>query len=426
MAVHTPRSNRSALAVTLVLFIFLCVSMITAVMGPIFPALKSDFNISNTVTALFPFTFYMAYAVVSIPAGLMTERFGQKKMLLSAFAFAATGSLVVISFPRLAVVLIALFGIGCAMAMLQVVINPLLRAAGGEEHYSFFAVMGQLVFALGGMLSPQLYSLFVTALEYREQPGLVLTLLNAWVPESMSWVSMYCLFLVMCLLLLIAVWVVRLPRVGLTADQRIGRLSLCLGLLKNKTVVLFMLGIMAYIGSEVGITTSMSLFLQTYHGADPATVGADAISSFWLAMGVGCFIGLGLMKLFDARKVLMLFAGCAMLAYTVALWTPLTVALWAFKLTGFFLSVMFPAIFSLGLNSIDRHHGSVAGIFCSGIAGGALVPLMVGAIADISSEQRYGALFVLFPLAYIFSIGIWAKPLINNKTISIRRDIPVA
>jgi MFS transporter, FHS family, L-fucose permease len=87
----------------------------------------------------------------------------------------------------------------------------------------------------------------------------------------------------------------------------------------------------------------------------------------------------------------------------------------AFPLVGFCISVMWSIIFSLALNSVPTHHGSVAGILCSGIIGGALASPIIGLIADLSGELRFGMLFVLLTLGYILSIGFWAKPLVTNK-----------
>lgn len=415
---QTANSQRSVLAVILVLVTFLAISIITGVMGPIFPSLKNDFHINNTIAACFPFAFFIAYGVMSIPAGLLTERIGERRVMILAFIMAALGSLSFASYPTLSIALMSLFCIGSAMALLQVVINPLLRVSGGEENYAFYSMMGQLIFAVGGMIAPQLFSSLVQGIQGGEA-GVLVTLLSGVVPSSMPWVSLYWFFVVISMALLVAIFCIRLPSVELNDDEKVGGIKLCLTLFSNKTVLLFFFGIMAYVGAEVGITTSMSLFLQTYHGLDPVTAGADAITAFWQAMAVGCFVGLGLMKLLDSAKVLLIFSAAAIISYLFALFSPLNVSLWAYTATGFFLSVMYPAIFSLGLNSLRQHHGSAAGIFCTGIAGGALVPLIVGIVADLSGDYRTGALFVILPLTYVLSIGLWAKPFIRNKTVSL-------
>ena len=92
------------------------------------------------------------------------------------------------------------------------------------------------------------------------------------------------------------------------------------------------------------------------------------------------------------------------------------IALYAFPAIGFFIAVMWPIIFSLALNSVEEHHGTFSGILVTGIAGGAVVPLIVGSIGDVFG-LRVGMLFLFIAFGYILSIGFWAKPLVNNKTI---------
>jgi len=134
---------------------------------------------------------------------------------------------------------------------------------------------------------------------------------------------------------------------------------------------------------------------------------------------IGCLLGLVLLKLFDSRKVLTLFTAGAIVSLLGALFGSLGVAVVAFPLTGFFASVMWSIIVSLALNSVPHHHGTLSGILCSGIAGGAVVPLTVGGLAELLGLQL-ALLFVLLTLGYILSIGIWAKPLVNNETVKFR------
>ena len=83
---------------------------------------------------------------------------------------------------------------------------------------------------------------------------------------------------------------------------------------------------------------------------------------------------------------------------------------------------MWSIIFSLGLNSIRNHHGSLSGILCTGIAGGAIVPFIVGWLGEISN-LRTGMFFLIIPLIFILSIGFWANPLVNNKTIQLKKEL---
>jgi FHS family L-fucose permease-like MFS transporter len=96
------------------------------------------------------------------------------------------------------------------------------------------------------------------------------------------------------------------------------------------------------------------------------------------------------------------------------------VAAFAFPLVGFAAAVMWPVIFSLALNSVERHHGSFSGILCTGVIGGALVPLLIGRLGD-AFGLRQGMLVLYLTLGYILSIGLWARPLVANKTVRLRK-----
>ena len=183
--------------------------------------------------------------------------------------------------------------------------------------------------------------------------------------------------------------------------------------------MLFFIGIAAYVGTEQGVANAISLFLERYHGLDPLTVGASTVSNFWLMLTLGCFLGLALLKVLDSRIVLKIFSLGAMISLTAALFGSAQTALMAFPLVGFFLSVMWSVIFSLALNSLAEHHGSFAGILCTGIVGGGLASPLVGILADISGNLRIGMTVVYVTLAYIFAIGFWAKPIVNNKTVKL-------
>jgi fucose permease len=351
---------------------------------------------------------------------VLLDRFGQKPILVAAFVLAFGGSFLFATFPTFRVALLSLFAIGIGMTMLQVAINPLLRVAGGEEHFAFYSVMGQLVFGSASFLSPHVYSYLVTHLQAVPRPTTgLLGLLAGIVPSSLPWVSLYWVFTVVTLVMVVVLLLVRLPRVELKEDERAGAASSYRELLSNRFVWLFFFGIFAYVGTEQGVANWVSRFLEVYHGLDPQVEGARAVSYFWGLMTAGCMLGLVLLKLLDARKVLVGFATGAIVSLAVALYGPTSVSFYAFMAVGFFLSVMWSVIFSLALNSVALHHGSFSGILCTGIVGGAVVSWLVGALGD-QLGLRTGMTILFLTLAYILSIGLWARPLVDNATVSPR------
>ncbi len=408
--------KRSAFAVWLVFLIFFVISLVTNILGSIIPNIIEDFGLSLFVGSLVTFSFFIAYGVMSIPAGVFLERFREKPVLVASFVLVVVGSLAFATTPRFGVMLPSLFLIGAAFAMLQVAINPLLRVAGGEENFAFNSAAAQGIFGLASFMSPWLYAYLVQGLQADVPANGLIAGLSRVVPESLPWVSLYWVFAALCLVMLVVVAASRLPEVVLQEDERAGAVATYKALLKRPVVWLFFFGIFTYVGTEQGVANWISKFLETYHGFEPVAEGKTAVSLFWGLMTAGCFLGLVLLKLFDSRRVLVGFSAAAMLALTLALFGPAQVSLWAFPMIGFCASVMWPIIFSLALNSVDRHHGAFSGILVTGIVGGALVPPVVGALGD-AVGLRLGMMILYLGLGYILSIGLWAKPLITNATI---------
>ena len=222
------------------------------------------------------------------------------------------------------------------------------------------------------------------------------------VRPGLPWVSVYWVFAVIVLAMIGVLLLVRFPVVVRKDDERAGAWATHKALFKNRTVILFFLGIFAYVGTEQGVSFWISKFLKTYHGYDPQTVGAHRVALFWLLMTVGGVLGLVLLKFLDSRKVLVGFTAAALVFLTLALFGPGPLALIMFPLMGFAASVMWPVIFSLALNSVDSHHGSFSGILCTGIIGGAIVPLVIGRLGDLLGLRQ--GMFVLYlTLGYILS-----------------------
>ena len=399
---------------------FFVISFLTNVIGPLMPDMIKGFNLSLTLVSLLPFAFFIAYGIMSIPTGMLLERYKEKKIMLAAFVVASVGSLILAIFPNYLSAVLSLFFIGCGMAMLQVVINPLLRTAGGEENYAFYSVLAQLIFGLASFVSPLVYSALVQRLQQTDQPSGWIGLISKFVPTQLPWISLYFLFVIICVIMFIIILTSRFPKVELSKDEKAGLLETHILLFKKRTVILFFIAMICYVGTEQGIANWISQFLYTYHGQDPQKIGAETVAYFWGLMTAGGLLGLLLLKLMDSRVVLILFTFLAMACLAAGLFGSTATALIAFPLVGFFASVIYPIIFSLALNSVDEHHGSFAGIIVTGIIGGAIVPLIVGWIGD-HFGLRAGMCILFASLGYILSIGFWAKPKVTNKTIQLFR-----
>lgn len=338
--------------------------------------------------------------------------------MLAAFVVSFIGALMLALFPNYLSAVLSLFFIGCGMAMLQVVINPLLRTAGGEENYAFYSVAAQLVFGLASFVSPLVYSSLVQRLQESNEPNGLMATLSNLVPKELPWISLYLLFVIICVIMFVIIFFSKFPKVELSNEEKPGLLATHIQLFKKRTVILFFIAMICYVGTEQGIANWISQFLYTYHGQDPQKIGADTVAYFWGLMTAGGLLGLLLLKLMDSRVVLVLFTALAIACLAAGLFGSTSTALIAFPLVGFFASVIYPIIFSLALNSVEEDHGSFAGIIVTGIIGGAILPLIVGWIGDYFG-LRTGMCILFISLSYILSIGFWAKPKVTNKTISL-------
>ncbi len=413
--------SRNRYMVAIVFLTFFVMSLLTNILGPIVPDIINSFRVSLAAAAFLPFSFFIAYGVMSIPAGFLVERFGEKPVMIAAFLVGTAGSLSFALHPSYRVAVFSLFVMGSGMATLQTAINPLLRVSGGEENFAFNSAFAQLVFGSASFLSPYMYSYLVLNLgsEHGSRNRL-LEVLARLTPPALPWASMYWIFAVFTLAMVVVLLFSRFPRVELTIDEQAGSLEMYGSLFRKPMVWAFFLCIFAYVGSEQGTADWISKFLSQYHGYDPHTTGATAVSWFWGLLTAGCFIGMLLLKVFDSRYVLIGTCLGALLCLTAALFGPANVSVIAFPGIGLFASVMWPILVSLALNSVSEHHGSFAGILSTGIMGGAVVPVIIGRIGD-HFGLRAGVAFLYVTFACVLSVGFWAKPLITNATVSFKK-----
>ena len=406
---------RSKFLVGIILFVFFVISFLTNIIGPLVPDIINAFNLSLSMAAFLPFSFFLAYGVMSIPSGFLVEYIGEKKVMVMAFFISSSGALFFSINPNYLFYIISLFLIGSGMAMLQVSINPLLRNIGGEKEFAFNSVLGQLFFGLASFISPLIYSYLITKLlvDGASSNYIILFFKKITFP-NLRWVSLYWIFALVSFLMCIILIFTNFPDKENTEQENKEKLNNYNVLVKNPIVILYFFGIFSYVGLEQGVANWVSKFLEIYHSIDPQVLGAKIISYFWGLMTLGTISGLFLLKKIDSRKILIFFTSASIISLLISIFGPLKVSLVSFPLIGFFISTMWSIIISLALNSMSKDHGAFSGILVSGIIGGAVFPLIIGIVADFAG-LKVGITLLLIPLLFILSIGFWSSPLVNNK-----------
>src|SRR5579863_3934390 len=216
--------KRDYYIVALIMLTFFVISFLTNVIGALNPDFITGFDLSLTLAAFLPFAFFIAYGLVSIPTGMLLEKYKEKKIMIAGFVVGFIGSLLLAVVHNYLAAIVSLFLIGSGMAMLQVVINPLLRTSGGEEHYAFNSVLAQLIFGAASFISPLVYSSLV------KNPGFF----SKIVPAGLPWISLYWIFAVISLVMIVVIRFSRFPVVELKADEEVGPLQTHLRLFRKR------------------------------------------------------------------------------------------------------------------------------------------------------------------------------------------------
>ena len=415
-AVRAGIGSRSRFLVAVVFVVFFVISFLTNILGPLVPDIIADFHVSLTMAGILPFAFFIAYGVMSIPAGFAVQRWGEKNLMVASFIAATLGATSFAAFPGYGVAVTSLFVIGAGMAALQVAINPLLRVAGGEEHFAFNSAFAQLIFGAASFVSPLVYSDLVRHLDpaHRDLKGFY-ALLGSITPRALPWASIYWIFAAISGVCVVVIAVLRLPKVQRTAEESAGTLSMYRQLLRNPIVWLYFLAILPTSAASRARPTGCPRFWSAITMLTPTR----EVRMRWPITGdfitAGCLLGMGLLKLFDSRRVLIGFSLGALCMLSVALFGSAEVSRVAFPCIGFFASIMWPTVVSLALNSVPQHHGPFAGILCYRDYGRCARALGDWRLGDLYG-LRFGMLLLYLTFGFVLSVGVWARPLIPNAT----------
>ena len=387
-------SHKNRFALISLTSLFFMWGFITCLNDILIPHLKAIFDLNYTQSMLVQFCFFGAYFLVSLPAGHLVKKVGYQKGIVTGLVVAAFGCLLfypAASMHSYAMFLSALFVLASGITILQVSANPYVTLLGPAKSASSRLTMTQAFNALGTTVAPYLGALFIlneaaSAME---------------VAPSADSVKVPYLILTAALLLLAAIFAwLKLPHISSAETTKDEVLSGSAW--QYRHLVLGALGIFVYVGAEVSIGSFLIIFFGEANVAGlEESQAAKYLTYYWGGAMVGRFIGAAVMQKLAAWKVLGFNAFAAVILITIAMLSSGSVAMWAILLVGLCNSIMFPTIFSLALNGLGKHTGQGAGVLCLAIVGGAIIPLIQGAIADIVGVQLS---FILPVLCYVYIV----------------------
>jgi MFS transporter, FHS family, L-fucose permease len=142
------------------------------------------------------------------------------------------------------------------------------------------------------------------------------------------------------------------------------------------------------------------------------SASALVVGLFWLFQAIGRIVAGQLMKVVSPRNIFIFHSAGTCIALLIAIFSPAKAALCAFTLTGYFTCASFTSIFSATIQSFDKYHGTISGILCTAIAGGAIIGYLVGTLGDVAGIKP--AMMVNFAaFLYVFIISMWGKGKLN-------------
>ena len=400
----TPAAPARSMTLPLVVLtsLFFMWGLITSLNDILVPHLKNVFTLSYTQATLIQFSFFAAYFVASLPAGELVRRIGYQRGIVLGLVVAASGCVLftaaaaVLRYPLF---LAALFVLAGGITVLQVAANPYVTVLGPPETASSRLNLTQAFNSLGTTLGPFLGASLILGGAAAADQAESARLAEATRVQMPYWG----LAAVLCLLALLMAWA-RLPRVDMAAGQGAASTRRAW---QYRHLVLGALGIFAYVGAEVSIGSFLVSFLEQpgIAGLTPLEAGRH-LSFYWGGAMLGRFIGAGLMKRLAPQRLLAFNALLAAGLIAFGASGSGSPAMWALLLVGLCNSIMFPTIFALALQGLGDRSSEGSGVLCMAIVGGALVPVLQGAVADHAGLALSFAVPALC-YAYILFYGLW-------------------
>lgn len=405
----TPRTQDASMpspifALASLTSLFFMWGLISSLNDILIPRLKSAFDLSYAEAMLIQFCFFLAYFVVSVPAGRIVNRVGYKAGIVVGLLISSLGCIGF--YPASAthaypLFLSSLFILASGITFLQVAANPYVTVLGPARTASSRLTMTQAFNSLGTTVGPWLGGILILGEAANGIEG----------SHGAESVQLPYLGLAGLLVLLAVVMAaLRLPRIDDLEGEAAGAGSDVLpdagSAWAYSHLVLGAVGIFVYVGAEVSIGSFLVNFLseESVAGLEEAEA-AKFVSVYWGGAMVGRFAGAVAMRSVPAGKALAFNAAMATMLVLVTVGTSGSIAMWSILLVGLCNSIMFPTIFSLAIAGLGRHTSQASGILCLAIVGGAIVPLLQGALADAFGIQQAFLLAVLC-YSYIAYYGI--------------------
>jgi fucose permease len=345
-------------------------------MGPLADQVRTRFHLSHAAATLLTFFVFIAFAVFSIPGGLLAARLGKRRLLLLGLALNGL-AVAVPTFldPSFHLLLLCIFLLGVGTTFLQVAGNPFMRDVSAPGAYARNLSFAQFIKGIGSSSSAVFVGL-----------AAALPLLAGW-----GWRAPFPVFLLFMLLAFLGVATVKTEEAKADVPPSLGS---SLALLGERRFLFAVLGIFLYVGAEVCLARYANGHLLSV-GLSPAQAARYGAALFFVALTAGRLLGSGVLTFMGPRPFFRLSAAMGLLGLALLMTGWAAAAIPAVALCGLGFANIWPLLFSITVEARPERSSELSGLMCMAISGGALVPLLMGRMAD----QGRGPLAFVVPLA---------------------------
>ena len=339
---------------------------------------KQDFALSDTLANMLPMTLFLWFAILSVPTGIVMNKLGRKRTVVISMGISLLAMLLPLASYNFPMILIAFGLLGIGNTIIQVSLNPLLTNVIRGDRLTSSLTLGQFIKAIAAFLGP--------------------IIAGGAAGSFGNWKLVFLFFAVVTVIS--GLWLMLTPIQEEKTSQKSSSFGGSFGLLKDGTILLLFLGIVFVVGIDVGLNTTIPKFLME-RCSIPLEQAGLGTSLYFVARTVGTFAGAILLVKLSGRKffiVSMLVAIPALLVMLLIgnLWGILSMVF----IIGLAVANVFSIIFSAALKRLPERANEISGLLIMGVAGGAIIPLIMG-IASDSFGQTGGMAVLLIALGYL-------------------------
>ncbi|MFA5819853.1 MAG: MFS transporter [Bacteroidales bacterium] len=378
-------NSKIGLQKTLPVFMSFIVMGFVDIVGVATGFIKKDFVLTDDLAQLIPSMALFWFFVLSVPSGILQDKFGKRRMLNIGMLLTGFGMVIPFIHYSFPVMLAAFIVLGIGNTIVQVSANPLLHDVAPHEKYSSYMSFSQFIKAIVSLLGPVITTLMATMFG--------------------NWKLVFAIYAFTSVLAIIWLYFTQIEETK--SSHGAATFKSCFSLLKNKFIVVMVLGIFMLVGADVGMNSNIANFLQNQFGLtlERASLG---ISLYFTALMIGRFSGAVILNWISARRFLLLTAIVALISLVGMLLAPsVLMAQVAIFMVGLGSANLFPLIFSIAIEKMPDRSNEVSGLMIMAVSGGAFLPPLMGVV---STNVGVKASFLVLVLAmiYLVSAGIYS------------------